>query len=203
MSVTNASYTTNSYTVTIANELVDSNNVIAGVNTAITTLGWSLYDSINQTTYSPMVTRVYRVLNSDGTTYKYAILRYDTLNLKLNLSCCEDWNTSTKVATNESWHNAGLFFIGYDLRDCVIYVAATARHLILHSKIRGESAIWAGIFEFERIATEDISTNTAPCFAYTNSLMVGTPWGQSANNSDSQYMFAFPRTPDKIGRAHV
>ena len=203
MSVTNASYTTNSYTVTIANELVDSNNVIAGVNTAITTLGWSLYDSINQTTYSPMVTRVYRVLNSDGATYKYAILRYDTLNLKLNLSCCEDWNTSTKVATNESWHNAGLFFIGYDLRDCVIYVAATARHLVLYSKIRGESAIWAGIFEFERIATEDISTNTAPCFAYTNSLMVGTPWGQTANNSDSQYMFAFPRTPDNQTGAYA
>ena len=138
MSVTNASYTTNSITVTIANELVDSNNMIAGINTAITALGWSLYDSIDQSTYSPMVTRVYRVINADTVTYKYAILRYDTLQLKINLSCCESWDTSAKVPTNESWHNAGLFALGYDLRDCVIYVAATSRHLVLQSRIRNE-----------------------------------------------------------------
>ena len=203
MSVTNTSYTTNSYTITVANELVDSNNTIGGVNTAITTLGWSLYDSINQTTYSPIVTRVYRVLNVDGATYKYAILRWDTLNLRLNLSCAEDWDTTTNVATNESWHNAGLFSLGYDLRDCVFYVAATARHLVLYSKIRNESGLWAGIFEFERIAAEDISSNTAPCFAYTNSLMLGTPWGQTANNVDSPYTFAFPRTPDNQTGAYA
>lgn len=203
MSVTNTSYTTNSYTVTVANELVDSNNTIAGVNTAITTLGWSLYDSIDQTTYSPIVTRVYRVLNVDAATYKYAILRWDTINLRLNLSCAEDWSTSSKTPTNESWHNAGLFSLGYDLRDCVFYVAATARHLVLYTKIRGESGLWAGIFEFERIAAEDTSSNTAPCFAYTNSLMIGTPWGQTANNTDSAYVFAFPRTPDNQTGAYA
>ncbi len=98
MAVANTAYSTNSYKVTITNEL-ESNTIIAGVNTAITTLGWSLYDSIDQTTYSPMVTRVYRVLNSDSVTYKYAILRWNTLLLNFNLSTCEDWNTSTKVAT--------------------------------------------------------------------------------------------------------
>jgi hypothetical protein len=196
MSVTNTSYTTNSYTVTVANELVDSNNTIAGVNTAIIALGWSYHDGVDQTTYSPMVTKVYRVLNTDGVTYKYAILRWDTLQLKLTLSCSEDWNASTHVATNESWHNAGAFYLGYDLRDCIIYVAATARHLVLYSKIRGESSLWAGIFEFERIAAEDVGSNTAPCFAYTNSLMIGTPWGQAANNDPAQYIWAFPRTAD-------
>jgi hypothetical protein len=203
MSVTNTSYTTNSYTVTVANEFVDSNNTIAGVNTAITTLGWSLYDSVDQTTYSPIVTRVYRVLNVDSATYKYAILRWDTLNLRLNLSCAEGWDAIGHVATNESWHNAGLFSLGYDLRDCVFYVAATARHLVIYTKIRNESGLWAGIFEFERIAAEDISSNTAPCFAYTNSLMLGTPWGQTANNTDSPYTFAFPRTADNQTGAYA
>lgn len=195
MAVANTAYSTNSYKVTITNEF-DSNTFIAGVNTAITTLGWSLFDSVNQTTYSPMVTRVYRVLNADATTYKYAILRYDTLLLRLNLSCAENWNTSSKVATNESWHNAGLFYLGYDLRDCFMFVSATARHLILQSWIRNEPGLWAGVLEVERVAGEDIAQNNAPCFFYTNSLMFGTPWGQTANNATSRYMMAFPRTAD-------
>lgn len=202
MAVANTTYTTNSIRVDITNE-TDSNTIIAGVNTAITTLGWSLFDSVNQTTYSPMVTRVYRVLNADAVTYKYAILRWDTLNLRLNLSCSEDWNVTTKVATNESWHNAGLFYLGYDIRNSAIYVAATARHLILSSWIRNEPGLWAGILEFERIAQEDIAQNSAPCFAYTNSLMFGTPWGQTANNSASRYMMAFPRTPDNQTGAYA
>jgi len=202
MAVANTAYSNNSYEIVITNEF-ESNTIIAGVNTAITSLGWSLYDSINQTEFSPMVTRVYRVLNSDATTYKYAILRYDTLLLRLNLSCAEDWNTSTKVATNESWHNAGLFYMGYDLRDSIIFVGATARHLILQSWIRNEPGLWAGILEFERVAGEDISQNSAPCFAYTNSLMFGTPWGQTANNVPSRYMMAFPRTPDNQTGAYA
>jgi hypothetical protein len=121
MAVTNTQFANNTYKVTISNELTGSNNVIAGVNTAITTLGWSLYDSINQTTYSPMVTRVYRVANVDAATYKYAILRYDTLRLKINLSCAEDWNVSTQIATNESWHSDGCFYHGYDLRNIFSY----------------------------------------------------------------------------------
>ena len=196
MSVTNTQYSTNSYRVVIANEFVDSNNTITGVNTAITTLGWSLYDSIDQTTYSPMATRVYRVLNADAATYKYAILRWNTLKLAFNLSTCESWSTSTKTPTNESWHNAGMFYQGYDLRDCAIFVGATARHLVVQPFIRNEPGLWTAILEFERVAGEDISSNAAPCFAYTNSLMFGTPWGQTANNTTSRFMMAFPRTPD-------
>lgn len=202
MAVANTAYSTNSYQVTITNEL-DSNTIIAGVNTAITTLGWSLFDTVAQTTYSPMVTRVYRVLNADGVTYKYAILRWNTLQLSLNLSTCESWNTTTKVATNESWHNAGMFYQGYDLKDCVIFVGATARHLVIQPFIRNEPGLWAAILEFERVAGEDIAQNSAPCFAYTNSLMFGTPWGQTANNVPSRYMMAFPRTPDNQTGAYA
>ena len=198
MSVTNSQYATNSYEITISNELVDSNNVIAGVNTAITTLGWTAYDTVNQTTYSPIVTKVYRVLNADGTSYKYAILRYDTIKLRLNLSTCESWNNSTHVATNESWHNDGCFYHGYDLRYGVIFVNATARHLLIQSYIINEPGHWAGIFEAERIASEDISANTVPNYFYTNSLMFGTPWGIEGNRTanTSQVMAVFPRTAD-------
>lgn len=198
MAVTNTQFATNSYKVIIANELTGSNNVIAGVNTAITTLGWSLYDSIDQTTYSPMVTRVYRVANADGNSFKFAILRYDTIKLRINLSTCESWNTSTKVPTNETWHSDGCFYHGYDLRNCFILVNATARHLLLQTYIMNEPGHWAGIFEAERVAGEDIAANTVPNFFYTNSLMFGTPWGidNTRTANTSQVMMAFPRTPD-------
>lgn len=198
MAVTNTQYATNTYKVAISNELTGSNNVIAGVNTAITTLGWSLWDAIDQTTYSPMVTRVYRRLNADGTTYKYVILRYDTLRLKINLSCAEGFDQSTHVATNESWHNDGCFYHGYDLRYSFIIINATERHLLLQTYILNEPGHWAGIFETERVAGEDISSNSAPCFFYTNSLMFGVPWGidNARFSNTSMVMMAFPRTPD-------
>lgn len=198
MAVTNTQYANNSYKVVISNELTGSNNVIDGVNTAITTLGWSLYDSVDQTDYSPIVTRVYRVLNTDGVTYKYALLKYDTLKLRINLSCAEDWNVTTHVATNESWHADGSFYHGYDLRYGTVFVNATARHLLLQTWIVNEPGHWAGIFETERVAGEDISSNTAPCFFYTNSLMLGTPFGIETTrySNTSMVMMAFPRTPD-------
>jgi hypothetical protein len=202
MAVANTQYSTNSYRVIVTNEL-DSNTIIAGVNTAITTLGWSLYDTVAQTEYSPMATYVYRVLNADSTTYKYAILRWNTLLLNFNLSACEDWNTTTNVPTNESWHNAGMFYQGYDIKDCTIFVGATSRHLIIQPFIRNEPGLWSAILEFERVAAEDISQNSAPCFAYTNSLMFGTPWGQTANNVPSRYMMAFPRTADNQTGAYA
>lgn len=200
MSVTNTQFANNTYKVAISNELSGSNNVIAGVNTAITTLGWSLWDAIDQTTYSPMVTRVYRRLNADGTTYKYVILRYDTLRLKINLSCAEAFDQVTHVATNESWHNDGCFYHGYDLRYSFIIVNATERHLLLQTYILSEPGHWAGVFEAERVAGEDISSNSAPNFFYTNSLMFGTPYGidNARTSNTSMIMMAFPRTPDGL-----
>ncbi len=194
MAVTNQQYATNSYKVVITNELAGSNDVISGVNTAITTLGWSLYDAVDQTEYSPIVTRVYRAANVDGATYKYALVKFDTLRLKINLSCAEDWNVTTHVATNESWHADGCFYHGYDLRYSTIFINATARHLLLQTWILNEPGHWAGIFETERVAGEDISSNTAPCFFYTNSLTLGTPFGieggRWSNNSFISFAFS-------------
>ena len=200
MAVTNTQFANNTYKVAISGELSGSNNVIASVNTAITTLGWSLWDAVDQTTYSPMVTRVYRRLNADGTTFKYVILRYDTLRLKINLSCAEAFDQVTHVATNESWHNDGCFYHGYDLRYSFIIVNATERHLLLQTYILNEPGHWAGVFEAERVAGEDISSNTAPNFFYTNSLMFGTPYGidNTRTSNTSMIMMAFPRTPDGL-----
>lgn len=200
MAVTNNQYAANTIKVVITNELTGSNNVISGVNTAIIALGWTLHDTVDQTTYSPIVTRVYRSPNVDGATFKYAILKYDTLRLKINLSCAEDFNVTSHIATNESWHADGCFYHGYDLRYSSIFINATARHLLLQTSILNEPGHWAGIFETERVAGEDIGSNTAPCFFYTNSLILGTPFGiETTRYSNTSFvMCAFPRTPDGL-----
>jgi hypothetical protein len=150
-----------------------------------------------------MATYVYRVLNADSTTYKYAILRWNTLLLNFNLSACEAWDQVNHIATNETWHNSGCFYQGYDIKDCSIFVGATTRHLVIQPFIRNEPGLWTAILEFERVAGEDISQNTVPCFGYTNSLMLGTPWGQTSNSNTSTYMFAMPRTADNQTGAYA
>jgi len=195
MTVTNTSYTTNSFKVTVTSEL-GSTNIISGVDTAITSLGWTQYDVIATTTYSPITTYVYRVLNYDATTYKYFIIRWDTIKLCMYTSTCESWNNSTHVATNESWTNCGAFPQFYDIKNSIILISATSRHIVIWPFILGEPGMWAGVFEFERVAVEDTVSLAVPCFAWTNSLMLGTAWGKAADNTQSQYMLAFPRTAD-------
>jgi len=194
MTVTNTSYTTNSYKVNIVNEF-GSTNIMAGVDTAITALGWTQYDVVDVSTFSPIKTYVYRVLNADATTYKYFILRFDTINLIMYTSCCEGWNTVTHVTTNECWTGVGAFAQHYDIKDSFIFVSATARHILIWPFIRNEPGMWTGVFEFERIVVEDTPGSNVPCFAWTNSVMVGTP-NHVRTNIQSSSIFAFPRTAD-------
>ncbi len=283
MTVTNTSYSTNSYRVNITNELLSA-NILSGVNTAITALGWTSYDTVanavpgagTRSAFSPIYTYVYRAPNNDGTgtgltvnttvssgvvtaatlnaagsaylnsgtgtltftlagggvpaiatigvtsgvpsgaitivsggtnytantavatfshTWKYFILRWDVLKLQFFTSVCEYWNNVTHVATNETWSGAGSFPQQYDLKDCFIWIGATARHLVLWPFIKSEPGMWAGVFEFERVVPEDTVGNGAPCFAWTNSVMIGTPYGKTSG-AISRIMYAFPRTQD-------
>jgi len=191
MSVTTSTYTTNSVQITISNE-ANSSNIISAVDAAIVQLGWTLFDTVAISTFSPIATYVYRALNADATTYKYCIIRWDTVKLVFYVSCAEDWISDEPV--NESWTGGGAFIHGYDLITSSILVSASSRHLMIWPYINNQPGLWAGIWEFERVAGED--TTGVPCFAYTNSLMVGTPYGQTLNTFASNICFAFPRTAD-------
>ena len=197
MTITSTLYTTNSYKITVTSE-TSSSGMLAAIDTAITNFGWTQYDVITTTTYSPIVTYVYRVLNADTTTYKYFILRCDTIKNAIYTSCCESWNNSTHVGTNESWTGGGVFPQYYDVKDSFIFAAGSDKHLIIWPFIRNEPGMWSGVFEFERLAGEDTAALATPCFAWTNSLMLGTPWGRTQTTGfvSSKVMFAFPRTAD-------
>jgi hypothetical protein len=191
MAVTTSTFTTNSIQIIASNES-NSTSIINAVNAAIVQLGWTLFDTVATTTFNPITTYVYRAINADAATYKYCIIRWDTVRLVFYVSCAEDWVSGAPV--NESWTGGGAFIHGYDLVTSSILVSASQKHLMIWPYINNQPGLWSGIWEFERVAGEDIAG--VPCFAYTNSLMVGTPWGQTLNTFASNICFAFPRTAD-------
>lgn len=193
MTVTTTTYTTNSRKITSVNE-VTSDNLITAVDAAIVALGWTQYDFIDTTVYSPVKTYVYRVLNADATTFKYWIVRWDTVKLVYYTSTCESFNTTTNVATNESWNQNGAFQQAYDIKDGFVFVSATSRHIMMQNFIINKPGLWTAVFEFERAVSDDTAAAANPCFAWTSSVMIGTPWGR-APAEQSRVMYAFPRTP--------
>ena len=205
MSVTTSNYTSTGNTVIVqVSQETTSTTLINAVTTFLTGTGWTLYDTVNASVlanpFTPIETRVYRALNADGVTYKYFIIRWDTLKLFFYTSCCESWNATTHVATNESWTQAGGFAQGYDLGNSYLILSARARHVMIWPFINSQPGLWTAVMEFERVAQEDlnsINTTPYPCFAWTNSVMLGTPWGlTNILGTPSNAMFAFPRLPD-------
>ena len=208
MSVTQSTYTAggNTFILQVASEIT-STNIIDGVSTVLSGQGWTLYDTVTAgvlgNPFTPIVTKVYQALNADGVSYKYLIIRWDTIKLMFYTSCCESWNTSTHLPLNESWTQAGGFAQGYDPQSCSFIISATARHFMIWPFINHQPGLWTAVMEFERVAAEDIAaaaTTPYPCYAWTSSVMIGTPWGQgvtAANSTGpSTVMFAFPRLPD-------
>jgi hypothetical protein len=184
--------------------------VTAVSGTAISTLalisGGSGYSTANGVStvscgsvYSPMHLYVYQAINADGTTYKYLIVRWDTVRQEIFTSCCEGWNTSTKVPTNECYTYMGLFPQGYDLISGNILIAATNRHFVLWTAINPTTTksdnwgMWTAVFEVEAGNAVNNYPGTAkpPCFFWTNNLMFGTGYGTPI---PSRIMVSFPRT---------
>ncbi|CAB4148365.1 hypothetical protein UFOVP967_23 [uncultured Caudovirales phage] len=196
-------YNSTSYRINITNE-VNSAGVLSAVDAVIQAMGWTREkvlanitpaSSFSATsTFSPITGYVYSALNFDGTTKKYFIIRWDTIKLCFYTSTCE--NFVDPVITNESWSGAGAFAQYYDLKDSFIFVGASLRHVVIWPYIKSEPGMWTGVFEFERTVPEDTITNNAPCYAWTSSVMIGTPHGRPS--TVGRVMFAFPRTQDGL-----
>lgn len=208
MTITTSSYTTNSLRINISNE-TSSTNIIPAIQQGMAKGGWTLYDITTATVtagyiYSPITTMVYSAPNADSVTTKYMIIRVDTVKLVIYTSACESWNASTHLPTNETWSGGGVFQQGYDIKDSIILISATPRHCVIWTFIKSEPSLWSGVFEFERVAAEDVTTGSpVPCWAWTNSLMLGTAYGQTTLNTTSPIMLAFCRTADGLTGARA
>lgn len=182
--------------IVISNEQ-SATNIIDAVNTALTSLGWSLIDTVSSGVRDAHVTKVYAAPNNDGPnpTTKYMILRYDTPAGLWYVNACEHWNTSTNVPTNETFMNQGSFPLSLQYSNNVIYVFATARYAAFATAVRSELGPWQGVFEFEREAPEDILEKTVPCFGWTSALTIGEFYGNTTSVTTARpHSFWVPRT---------
>lgn len=179
MSVTITNTGSNSRKLEIANEynINAAGGIIEGINTALTALGWTLYDTVTTGSRNCFVTKVYTAACNDGgsPSIKYMILRFDGPRRFWYVSCAESWNDTTHVATNECWTQERSFPLPLQLNNSIIYVWANARYAIFQGSVRGELGLWQGIVEFERTMIDD-SPSQAPCFGYTNQLIIGSPY---------------------------
>lgn len=211
MAVTVNTLGTNSRQIVITGE-TSASNIINAVNTSLVALGWTLIDTVTSGSRGCLTTKVYSAPNADSVTTKYMIIRYDLPRQYWFVSCAENWNTTTNVATNESWSGGRNILLPLQYSNCILYVFATARYACFMGTVRGEPSAWQGVFEFERSAAEDIAAKTVPCFGWTSSLTIGEPYGNfvvptasvpiisatSANNGPVAIGFAPPRTANGL-----
>lgn len=176
MSVTINSLGSNSRQIVITNE-TSATSIINAVNTSLVALGWTLIDTITSGIRGLLTTRVYSAPNADGVTTKYMIIRYDLQRQYWFTSCCENWNTTTNTATNESWYGGRNILLPLQYSNTVLYVFANARYACFMGVVNGEPGPWQGVFEFEREAPDDIANKTLPCYGWTSSLTIGEPYG--------------------------
>jgi len=153
--------------------------IIDAVNTSLVALGWTLFDSISSGANNCLVTKVYSALCDDadrsGPSTKYMILRYDAPMMQCFVSCCESWNDTTHVATNECYTNGRMVVLSMQYSFNSIYIFASPRYACFMGVVDGEVGAWQGVFEFEREAPQDIATSS-PCFGWTSSLSIGENW---------------------------
>lgn len=175
MSVTTTSIGPNSKQI----EIIDETRVapiISAIDSAITSLGWTLHDTVVSGVRNCMTTKVYSAPNIDdptSPTTKYVILRFDAPKALFYMTCAEYWNNTTHVATNESHDFERAYPMTLQTSNEAIYVFATARYMVIQTKFLGELGVWQGVFEWERnpLIPEDTAATGAPCFGYTNGLI--------------------------------
>lgn len=201
----------------VINAETSATNIINAVNTSLTALGWTLIDTVTSGSRGLLTTKVYSAPNADTVTTKYLIVRYDLHRQYWFVSCAENWNTTTNVATNESWYGGRNILLPLQYSNTVLYVFATARYAAFMGVVNGEPGPWQGVFEFEREAAEDILNQDVPCFAWTSSLTIGEPFGNfvvptgsvptsgatSANNGFVSVGLAPPRTANGLTGANA
>jgi len=183
----------------LGNTLINLTNAVAaamlGLNPVIST-GWLLHDSFK----SGMVfTQVFKALNVDAITYKYAILRWDTAHQELNTSCCEDWNATTHTPTNECYTFFNCAPIGYNLSACDLIIMVHPRWVNFTTFLNGEPSMWAGVFEMQREDPVDTGAAGFPCFGWISSNL----WMIGASSNATKPLAGYDHTLISIPRTRV
>ena len=183
MTITTTQLGTYTTQITLSGE-VNGLGMITALDAAIVAAGWTQWDISTPT-------RVYRILNRDGVTYKYVGIFIDPYNNKINTTVYESWDATLHTALNEvtTFGRTGEMGSLYSNTDIILMVSPN--WLILQTFISNQPSQWSGVIEFERELAED--TTAYPCFAWVCSSLI-----MNKSPTGSLYPFvSFPRT--KLG----
>lgn len=165
-------------------------SVISQTVASIVSMGWDLYD----VHYKGYVYTVFRSLNLDGLTYKYAMILWDKTKSRFMLTSMESWSLSTKAVTNECYtSNRTDGWMTFSQDRCDITIFCTSRYLGLMSTWNKTNAsVWSVVTEIEREAPEDTAAAGYPCWGLVNSqsLLAGP------HNAAAYFSIRIPRTRD-------
>ena len=164
--------------------------IIAAVDQAIVDLGWEVYD----TKYRMAVTKVYRKLNKDATTYKYTIFIWDKSRRRVTQTSCESWSLATQTMTNETYSIRGSHGQhGITFTNCEIYVFGSDRYLGLLTSINNSYSPWSMCAESEREDSADTVAAGYPCWGMTYG---NTFLALNYYNAGRFDPFTYPRSPN-------
>lgn len=188
--------------------IADDPDAFGGVSSAIGWTGWTLYDTFpiaGDGDPSCITTQVFRALNKDGVSYKYAIFRWNLLLSEINITSCESWDKVTRTSTNETHTYFDSSPIPYKLNETKLVLLINPRWLVLQSIIFDEPSVWAGVFETAREDITDVATVSnpgLPCWGWISSTLwslgaksyLEKPMGSSATTNSDYTLISMPRT---------
>lgn len=199
MSISNITLGPNTRQISISNEY-DFTNLIDSVSEFLVNKNWTLVDSLNNT--FGLITKVYKATNEDQVTFKFLILRWNTVLKKMHPSACGDWNLNNHVPINETASFGASFPIPFQNNVTDFIVIANERFAIFTSFINNDNAPWAGIGEYEPIHPVHIADTNISRFGYFNSWTLGANNSETTTSVNHQYLFC-PVYPDgRVGIAN-
>lgn len=186
MTVTSTSLGPNTIQINLQGEISSAAFLVA-LDAAIVAGGWAQFDIFNP------VYRVYRALNIDGISYKYAAVSIDIARQRFWLTSFESWNATTHVGTNEVFNYNGGYWQPYTFNNCDVIVFSNTRWLGFQTYTRNVGAIHpVFVMETTRDHPQDTAAGGIPCWGWMTPGLTsaGVPFASGYNDS---YLFSSPR----------
>lgn len=133
MTITVTALGPNTSQISLADEL-NSTAFVTAIDAAIVAGGWIQHDVSN-----PLY-RVYKALNLDGISYKFASVAFDVYRQRFWLSSWESWDNTTHEGLNEVYTVNGGYWQPYSFNNCDVIVFASLRWLGFQTYIRNVAA---------------------------------------------------------------
>lgn len=199
MSVTSTSIGTYTTQLTVAGEKGNAAFITALKAAIVVGAYWALYDEVLNNANGAVL--VYRSLNKDATSYKYAMVSVDGLKQRVFLTGYESWDATNHVGKNPTFTLYGSFWLPYAYSNADFVVFAGPRWLGFLGYVNNIPAPFpCFVFETVREHAEDTAANGVPCWAWVAPDLFARGFPHSASPNES-YLHSYPRSrKGRLGR---